>query len=94
MSALAKVPRALARYKKAKDALRATVEAAYPHGTTIAATLGRARIVGEVTCHCWEVGYVIVANEATGKHRKVYVADRTLHNVEVLEVPSGRREHG
>lgn len=87
MSPLAKLPDALKRYERAKDALRAAVEKAYPIGAVVGATLGRAYIRGEVVCHCWDVGYIVVRNEKTGKDRKFYAASRSLHDVEVLSYP-------
>lgn len=87
MSPLAKVPDALARYKAAEKALQRAIERAYPVGTIVSATLGRARVRGAVTCHCYTVGYIVIENETTGKERKFYAADRSLHDVAIDAYP-------
>jgi len=91
MSPLTKLPDALARYERAEAALIKAVEAAYPIGAVVGATIGRARIYGAVENHGgpgYYAGYIWIVNEATGKKRHFYAARRSLHDVEVVSLPS------
>lgn len=87
VSALAKVPDALDRYKAAEKSLAKAMERAYPIGTIVAATLGNARVRGPVQwtgATGYYLGYVGITNEETGKARRFYAADRSLHDVEII----------
>lgn len=69
-----KIQEAAKAHEEAALALMAAVKEMYPIGTTVAATLGKARITAEVTGHneiCWwhEPGSFRVRNLTTGKIR-------------------------
>jgi hypothetical protein len=87
MTSLARLPAAVARFKSAEEALVVAVVRAYPLGAIVGATLGRARIYGPVVGHGgtgYHRGYIGIKNEATGKERWFYAAERSLHDVEVV----------
>ena len=94
MSALERLPTAVAAYKKAEEALIATVRLAFPIGARVLATIGRARVRGPVIDHGgpgYYRGYIIITNEETGKRRRFYAADRSVHDVTVESLPADLR---
>lgn len=76
---LDRLVRLSAAHDHAREALCRGVEEELPLGTIIEATLGNARIRGEVTGYgstwsCHSAGCVWVRNTRTGKTRRVYPA--------------------
>lgn len=79
---------ASAKYQEAAEALMRVVKRAYPVGCVVAVTLGRARVIGEVTGHSNSWWYhpstVVIRNLRTGKTRD-FAADSDLYDPEIQQ---------
>lgn len=72
------------RLKAAKEALRAAVREAYPVGTVLEVTMGRARITGEVLSYGLEPKEVVIQNLQTRTTRR-FSATYPPHDIRIVK---------